>query len=95
MEAIMEITEVRITPRDGEGRLRGFANITFDDSFVVRGIRIVEGDDGLFVSMPSHRKPDGTYQDIAHPINNEARSVIENRIISAYNNAIADGVKTD
>jgi len=89
----MEITEVRITPREGEGRLRGFANITFDDSFVVRGIRIVEGDEGLFVSMPSHRKPDGTYQDIAHPINNETRSMIETRIISAYNNAVAEGVK--
>jgi len=83
----MEITEVRITPKE-EGRLRGFANITFDDSFVVRGIRIVEGDEGLFVSMPSHRKQDGTYQDIAHPINNETRSMIEGRIISAYNNAV-------
>jgi stage V sporulation protein G len=91
----MEITEVRITPREGDGRLKGFANITFDDSFVVRGIRIVEGDDGLFVSMPSHRKPDGTYQDIAHPINNETRNAIESRIIGAYKNAIAGETKSE
>lgn len=79
----MEITEIRVTLRDEE-RLKGFANVTFDKGFVVRGMKIIMGNRGYFVSMPSRKRPDGTYQDIAHPINREMRRHIEERILEAY-----------
>lgn len=81
----MEITEVRITLRDEE-KLKAFANVTFDDAFVVRGLKVINGTNGYFVSMPSRKRPDGTYQDIAHPINNEMRRVIEDAVLGAYEN---------
>ena len=79
----MEITEIRVTLRDEE-RLKAFANVTFDDAFVVRGMKIIEGNDGFFVSMPSRQRPNGTYQDIAHPINKETRELIERMVLEAY-----------
>ena len=79
----MEITEVRISLRDDD-KLKAFASITFDDCFVVRGLKIIEGAQGTFVAMPSRRRNDGTYQDVAHPVNNEMRQKIEARILSEY-----------
>jgi len=80
----MQITEVRITLRDDQ-KLKAFASITIDNCFVVRGLKVIEGrDDKIFVAMPSKKKGDGTYQDIAHPINNECRSVLEEAVLSAY-----------
>jgi len=79
----VEITEVRVILRD-EDKLRGFANVTFDNSFVVRGMKIISGSKGYFVSMPSRKRPDGTHQDIAHPINNEMRRSIEEKVLEAY-----------
>jgi stage V sporulation protein G len=79
----VEITEVRITLRDEE-KLKAFANVTFDDAFVVRGLKVINGTNGYFVSMPSRKRPDGTYQDIAHPINNEMRATIEKAVLGAY-----------
>ena len=79
----MEITEVRIILRHEE-KLKGFANVTFDDMFVIRGIKIIAGSKGFFVSMPSRRRPDGTYQDVAHPVNNNARRLLESTILGAY-----------
>lgn len=79
----MEITEVRITLRD-EPKLKAFANITFDDDFVVRGLKVIEGRKGLFISMPSRRAKDGSYRDIAHPINNEMRQRLEKIILERY-----------
>ena len=79
----MEITEVRISLRD-DNKLKAFASITLDNSFVIRGLKIIEGAKGLFVAMPSRKRPDGTYQDIAHPINNETRDLMEKLIISKY-----------
>jgi stage V sporulation protein G len=79
----LEITEVRIALRDDD-KLKAFASMTFNDAFVVRGLKIIEGTNGMFVAMPSRKKPDGTYQDIAHPINNEAREFIEARILDEY-----------
>ena len=80
----MQITEVKLTIRNEE-RLRGFANITFDNAFVIRGLKIISGSKGLFVSMPSKRRSDGTFQDIAHPINPETRQMIEDIVLDAYN----------
>ena len=79
----MEITEIRVTLRD-EDRLKGFANVTFDSAFVVRGMKVIEGNDGLFVSMPSRKRSNGTYQDIAHPINKDMRELIETSVLKAY-----------
>ena len=79
----LEITEVRIALRDDD-KLKGFASMTFNDAFVIRGLKIIEGTNGMFVAMPSRKKPDGTYQDIAHPINNDARQFIESRILDEY-----------
>ncbi len=79
----MEITEVRIILRD-EDKLKGFANVTFDNAFVIRGMKIISGNKGYFISMPSRRRPDGTHQDIAHPVNNETRRHLEEKILAAY-----------
>lgn len=79
----MEITEIRVTLRDEE-RLKGFANVTFDDAFVIRGMKIIQGNNGFFVSMPSRKRPDGTYQDIAHPVNKDMRQTIEMKVLEAY-----------
>lgn len=79
----MEITEIRISLRE-DNKLKAFASITLDNCFVIRGLKIIEGGKGIFVAMPSRRRPDGTYQDIAHPINNETRDRMEAEIIAAY-----------
>ena len=79
----MEITEVRVTLRDEE-KLRGFANVTFDNAFVVRGMKIIQGATGIFVSMPSRRRPNGTHQDVAHPVNAAMRQLIESKVLEAY-----------
>jgi stage V sporulation protein G len=79
----MEITDVRISPRD-EDRLKAFVTLTFDDCFVVRGVKIIRGQDGLFVAMPSRRRPDGQFQDIAHPIHREMRQRLEDRVLDEY-----------
>ena len=80
----MHITEVRITLRNDQ-KLRAFASITLDDCFVARGLKVIEGSDHkMFVAMPSKKKTDGTYQDIAHPINNQCRSILEDAVLTAY-----------
>ncbi|MBN1503667.1 MAG: septation regulator SpoVG [Candidatus Eisenbacteria bacterium] len=80
----MQITEVRITLREDQ-KLRAFASITFDNCFVVRGLKVIEGSDHkMFVAMPSKKKTDGTYEDIAHPINNECRRDLEDAVLGAY-----------
>lgn len=79
----MEITEVRVTLRNEE-KLKAFANVTFDGEFVIRGLKVINGNKGYFVSMPSRKRSDGTHQDIAHPINNAMRKKIEDKVLSAY-----------
>ncbi len=79
----MEITEVRVILRDEE-RLKAFANVTFDHAFVVRGMKIIKGNVGFFVAMPSRRRANGSHQDIAHPVNKETREQIEKRVLEAY-----------
>lgn len=79
----MEITEIRITLRDDD-KLRGFASITLDNCFVIRGLKIISGASGIFVAMPSRKRKDGTYQDIAHPINMPTRQWMESQVVAAY-----------
>jgi stage V sporulation protein G len=86
----MEITEVRVFPVNEE-KLRAYVTITFDQCFVIRDLKIIQGTTGLFVSMPSKKRKDGTYRDIAHPINNDTRRMIEEKIIAEYNKVVAEG----
>jgi stage V sporulation protein G len=79
----MKITEVRISLRD-DAKLKAFVSITLDDCFVIRGLKIIEGKTDTFVAMPSRKRKDGEYQDIAHPINNEARQEMEDIILKEY-----------
>ena len=83
----MDISEIRITLRD-DNKLKGFASITLDNAFVIRGLKIIEGASGLFIAMPSRKRKDGTFQDIAHPINMETREWMEAEIIAAYRAAM-------
>ncbi|MCH6544884.1 MAG: septation regulator SpoVG [Deltaproteobacteria bacterium] len=85
----MEVTEIRVFPVD-EDKLRAYVTITFDHCFVVRDLKVIRGTSGLFVSMPSKRRKDGTYKDIAHPLNNETRRMIEEKIIAQYEKVVAE-----
>lgn len=80
----MKITDVRVKIVESDSRLRAIAAITFDDSFVVHDIRVIEGESGIFVAMPSKKTQAGTFRDIAHPINVETRKEIEDAIFSKY-----------
>jgi stage V sporulation protein G len=79
----MKITEVRISFRDDE-KLKAFVSITLDNCFVIRGLKIIKGNKGMFVAMPSRKRPDGSFQDLAHPINNETRRWMEEMILGQY-----------
>lgn len=87
----MEITEVVIRPVTDE-RLRAYVSMTLDNALVIKDIKIVEGKNGLFVSMPSRRRKNGKYQDIAHPINTDFRKEVENRIFNEYRDAIGGDI---
>ena len=80
---IMNITEVRVFPVSEE-RLKGYATIIFDDCFIVRDLKIIHGNTGLFVAMPSKKRKDGTFKDTAHPLNNSTRRMIEERVLDEY-----------
>jgi stage V sporulation protein G len=79
----MEITQVRVFPVEDE-KLKAFVSVIFDDCFVVSDIKIIEGQQGLFISMPSKKRKNGTFRDIAHPLNNETRRRFEETIIASY-----------
>ncbi len=83
----MEITSVKVHKTEREGsRMKGYATVTLDNCFVVRNIRIIEGDEKLFIAMPSRKVADDRYEDIAHPINAETRKLFEDKILEEYNN---------
>jgi len=88
----MKITETRIFPREEE-KLKAYAAVTFDDVFVVHNIRIVKGERGLMVCMPSRKKTDGTFKDIAHPITNEFRHDLEQIVLRAYEQKLKESPK--
>lgn len=79
----MKITEVKVFPVNEE-RLKAYVTITIDDVFVVRDLKIIKGNEGLFVAMPSKKRKDGQFKDIAHPLNQETRTEIENAVFDAY-----------
>ena len=83
----MKITSVNVRKVDSENRMRGIASVVLDDCFAIHDIRIISGDNGLFVAMPSRKTATGGYRDIAHPINTETRQIFEKEIIEAYEKA--------
>lgn len=84
---MMKITEVKVHKTEREGsRLRGYASVTLDDCFVINNLRILEGDEGMFIAMPSRKMNDGRHEDIAHPINKETRAYFVEEILKEYNN---------
>ena len=87
----MLITDVRIR-KVNYGRTRAYASLTIDDAFAVHDIKVIEGDNGLFIAMPSRRRTDGTFADVAHPINQETRELICTAVIEAYNNSDSEVV---
>lgn len=84
----MEITEVKIYPAN-EGKLKAYATMVIDDCFIIRDMKVIQGETALFVSMPSRRKKDGTFKDVAHPLNQETRKQIEKRIVEEFEKAMA------
>ena len=81
------MTEVKVFPVQ-EDRLKAYVTITFDDCFVVRDLKVISGNNGLFVAMPSKKRKDGTYRDTAHPLNNQTRQMIESKVLDEYNKEI-------
>ncbi|MGN7478905.1 septation regulator SpoVG [Solibacillus silvestris] len=80
----MEVTDVRLRRVQTDGRMRAIASITLDDEFVIHDIRVIDGNAGLFVAMPSKRTPDGEFRDIAHPINSNTRNKIQEIVLEAF-----------
>lgn len=81
----MQITDVRLRKMNTEGRMKAIASITIDNEFVVHDIRVIDGNNGMFVAMPSKRTPDGEFRDIAHPISSETRQKIQDAVLDVFN----------
>ncbi|MEY4374336.1 MAG: hypothetical protein RL760_502 [Candidatus Eisenbacteria bacterium] len=86
---MVEITEVRVSLRNDE-KLKAFVSITLNDSFVIRGLKVIRGNTGLFVAMPSRKRPDGQHQDLAHPINDAARKYLTDKVMAEYERELAN-----
>ena len=85
----MQITDVRIRKVEKEGKMKAVVSITIDEEFVVHDIKIIEGEKGLFIAMPSRKAADGEYRDIAHPINSDTRDRIQKLILEKYQETMA------
>ena len=86
----MRITDVRVRKMTQDSKMKAIVSITIDDEFVVHDIKVVEGEKGLFIAMPSKKASDGEYRDIAHPINSETRDRIQRIILESYENALLE-----
>lgn len=91
----MTVTDVRIRKINKEGRMRAIVSVTLDDNFVIHDVRVIEGNNGLFVAMPSKKMPDGGYKDVAHPINAETRRVIQEAVLAAYDSGLQSMVQDE
>jgi stage V sporulation protein G len=85
----MDITEVKVFPIQEE-KLKAFVSIVFDQCFMVNDIKIIQGKDGLFISMPSRKKKNGEFKDVAHPLNNETRRMIEDKVLAEYDRVLGE-----
>ncbi len=86
----MEITDIKVRKINAEGRMKAVVSVTFDDCFVVHDIKVIEGQDKLFIAMPSRKTPDGEFKDIAHPINAEMRELLQNMILAKYEESLSE-----
>lgn len=86
----MTITDVRVRKIASEGKMKAIVSVTFYNEFVVHDIKVIEGQNGLFIAMPSRKTPDGEFKDIAHPINTETRERIQGAILEAYEKAVSE-----
>ena len=86
----MNITDIRVRKMTRDGKMKAVASITIDDVFVVHDIKVVEGEKGLFIAMPSRKTADGEFRDIAHPINSETRSSIQEQVLATYEKALLE-----
>lgn len=86
----MEITDIKVRKINAEGRMKAVVSVTFDDCFVVHDIKVIEGQEKLFIAMPSRKTPDGEFKDIAHPINAEMRELLQNMILSKYEESLSE-----
>ena len=80
----MEVTDVRVRKADKEGKMKAIVSITFDEEFVIHDIKVIEGEKGLFIAMPSRKTTDGEYRDIAHPIRSTTRELLQQTILEKY-----------
>ena len=88
----MNITDVRVRKVAKQGKMKAVVSVTFDNEFVVHDIKVIEGDKGLFIAMPSKKSADGEYRDIAHPINSPTRQMLQQIILESYEKAAEDSV---
>ena len=88
----MQINDVRIRKISAEGKMKAIVSVTFDNEFVVHDIKVIEGQNGLFIAMPSRKTPDGEFKDIAHPINTTTREKIQEAILTEYERVINEEV---
>ncbi len=86
----MQITDVRVRKIEKEGKMKAIVSITLDNEFVIHDIKVIEGEKGLFIAMPSRKAADGEYRDIAHPINSATRDMIQSVILSKYETTTLD-----
>lgn len=91
----MTITDVRIRKIASDGKMKAIVSVTFDNEFVVHDIKVIEGQNGLFIAMPSRKTPDGEFKDIAHPINTDSRETIQKAILEAYDKALTEDVNAE
>lgn len=88
--SFMKITDVRVRKMTQDSKMKAIVSITIDDEFVVHDIKVIEGEKGLFIAMPSKKASDGEYRDIAHPINSETRDMIQKVILESYEHALLE-----
>lgn len=86
----MEITDIRVRKINSEGKMKAVVSVTFDNAIVIHDIKIIDGQEKLFIAMPSRKTPDGEFKDIAHPINAQMREYLERAILEKYETALAE-----
>jgi stage V sporulation protein G len=91
----MNITDVRVKKVGNEGKLKAYVSVTFDDSFVVHNLKVINGQSGIFVAMPSRKTTSGEFKDVAHPINSAFRAVLQKAVLEAYNREIENQMRAE
>jgi stage V sporulation protein G len=86
----MQVTDIRVRKVSGEGKLKAYVTVTFDDCFVVHNVKIIDGNNGVFIAMPSRKTKSGEYKDVAHPIHPEFRTELQSKVLEKYNSGEDD-----